>query len=193
MFALICWKDSVLKFPAPGETLEFFHTQMLRQESFTSLYNEKGSVLPLHYDWLEMLIGAVPGAMGTGCILLLVIGTVILLCRKQLNFWALLGASGFMLFPALAGMDIGILMTNMLLFSMLFFLSDPSLMPCKGVSALFASYLTAVLTGFLIVKYKIEFAPVAAVILTCPLWRGIAALETKYSHAAGQEVTADDK
>ena len=198
LFALICWKDSVLKFPAPGEPLQFFHTEMLRQESFSSLFNEKGSILHLHYDLMEMLIGAVPGAMGTGCIILLVLGIVILLCRKQLNLWAVLGASGFLLFPAVAGrMDLGILLTNMLLFSTLFFLADPSLMPCRSVLALLASYLTSLLAGFLIVKYHIEYAPIAAVILTCPLWRWMAQLDTKRTQhervQKRQEVAADDK
>ena len=49
-------------------------------------------------------------------VLLLAVGIVILLYRKQLNIWAVLGASGFLLIPAVAGsMDFGIVMTNMLL------------------------------------------------------------------------------
>ena len=180
LFALICWQDSVLLFPGPGKELELFHGEPVRYLSLTNQFNEKGSFALLHTDFLEACIGAVPGAMGTGCILLLALGIVILVCRSQLNFWAVLGAAGFILFPSLAGgMDSGIWLTNMLLFSVLFFLADPAVMPCKGIMALAASYLTTMLSGYLIVKYHIEYAPVAAVILTCPIWRGLAHAEIR--------------
>ncbi|MCR5718388.1 MAG: RnfABCDGE type electron transport complex subunit D [Oscillospiraceae bacterium] len=180
LLALTCWKDEILQFPEVGSRLALFGNEPAVQPSFTALFNEKGSIYFLHEDILECLIGAVPGPMGTGCVIMLLLGIVILIARRQLDLFAVLGGILNMTLPVLYGRaDHTILLTNMLLFSLIFFIGDRALMPCRGLAAFLASGITCTLTGFLITAYHLEYAPVIAVILTCPLWRWFAAIEKR--------------
>lgn len=187
LFALTCWKDEVLQFPEVTGGLRLFHNDVSLGASLTSLFNEKGSFQTLHTETLDLLIGAVPGAMGTGCILLLALGLVILLLRRQLDLYAALGFIYCGVLPMIAGnATIGIYATNMLLFSLMFFVADPAVMPCRGLGAFLAGLLTAFVTGVLIVLYHIEYAPVIAVILCCPAWRWLSTLRRRGSTASAK-------
>ena len=178
LFALTCWKEEILQFPEIGKRLALFGNDVSTTVSLASQFNEKGSFYYLHTDLLDCLIGAVPGPMGTGCIIMLVLGIVILIARRQLDLFAVLGSALFLTLPVLHGnADLSMLLTDMLLFSVIFFIGDPALMHCQGIAAFLASGLTCLVTGFLIANYHLEYAPVIAVILTCPLWRWMASVE----------------
>ena len=178
LFAVTCWKNEILLFPEVGRHLALFGNEVAMHESLTAQFNEKGSIHYLHTELLECLIGAVPGPMGTSCIIMLVLGAVILLVRRQLDPFAVLGYLLCVLFPIVYGQaDSGILLTNMLLFSMIWLIGDTALMPCRGPAAYLAVAGTGILTGFLITSYHLEYAPLVAVILTCPLWRWIASAD----------------
>ncbi|MBQ4464864.1 MAG: RnfABCDGE type electron transport complex subunit D [Oscillospiraceae bacterium] len=188
LFAVICWKDEILQFPEVGRSLSLFGNDVTLVPSLTSIYNEKGDIALLHTDSLEILIGAVAGPMGTGCTLLLALGLIVLLLRRQVNFWSFLGSLMVIVIPIIFGnAGLAILLTNMLLFSMIFLTGDPALMPCRGLMAYFAALLTSVVTGFLIVRFRIEYAPAAALILTCPFWYWLAKLEERiYPQTSGR-------
>ena len=181
LFALICWKDEILLFPQVGNYLSLFDNDVPMVASLSSEYNANPLSAMAHMDGLELLIGAVPGPMGTSCVLLLLLGIVILLLRRQINFWALLGSQFCIIIPVVFGVaEMKIYCTNMLLFSMVFFMNDPSVLPTRGMLSYFAVLLTALLTGFLIFRFQLEYAPVVAVILTCPFWHWIGAIEERH-------------
>lgn len=172
LFALLCWKDEILQFPAVGKHLALFHNDAVLYPSITSQFNQKGSFALLHTEPLDLVIGAVASPMGTSCLLLLLLGIVVLLLRRQLNVWAAVGYLYCGMIPAfLLHTSIGIYATNMLLFSLIYFVADPAVMPCRGFRALLAGLFTAALTGLLISLFRIEYAPIVAVILSCPFWR----------------------
>ena len=181
LFAVICWKDEILQFPEVGKYLSLFGNDVTLVPSFTSIYNEKREIALLHMDPLEILIGAVAGPMGTCCTLLLVLGLIVLIIRKQVSFWSCLGSLLVVILPIIFGTaGFGLLLTNMLLFSMIFLTGDPALMPCKTFFIYFSTLLTSIVTGFLIVKFQIEYAPVVGIILTCPLWYWLARIEAHF-------------
>lgn len=193
LFALTCWKEEVLQFPAVMQRLALFHNDVPLGASLTSQFNEKGSFQALHTETLDLLIGAVPGAMGTGCILLLGLGIVILMLRRQLNFFAALGFiyCGFlpMVFESYS---VGVYATNMLLFSLIYFVADPAVMPCRGLSAFLAGLITSAVTGALIVLYHIEYAPMIAVVLCCPVWRWMYAFSQRITTAKTEGKEQED-
>ena len=180
LFALTCWKNEILQFPEIGKRLALFGNDVPMLESLTAQFNEKGSMRLLHMELQECLIGAVPGPMGTSCIIMLVLGMVILVVRRQLDPFAILGYLVSVVFPiTYAKADSGIFLTNMLLFSLVFFVGDAALMPCHGIFAYIAAGCTGVLTGYLIAVEHLEYAPLVAVIITVPLWRWFASLEAE--------------
>ncbi len=176
LFALLCWRSEILQFPQPGEKLSLFGNQAALHSITDPLYQNDA-------DFLELLLGTVSTPMGTGCLLLLAVGAVVLLLRKQLDAWAAIGyilgieiEAFFMLLPTER-----MLTLNMLLFCMVFMIADPSLMPCRRLLACLGAACTGLLTVYLFGKYRLEYAPIVAVMLTCPLWRGLAALGQKTS------------
>lgn len=181
LFAAICWKDEVLLYPEVGKHLKLFGNDVNMVPSFTSQLMEKGTLRMTHTDFQDFLIGAVPGPMGTGCILMLVIGLVILIARRQLNFFAAFGGCVCIVLPIMiCHTGISVLGTNMILFSMIFFFGDPALMTCRSLVAYVAAAITALLAGYLIAVYRIEYAPLAAIILTCPIWRALSPIELQF-------------
>lgn len=176
LFALISWPKSVLHFPAAGVKLQLFGNDIPLEESFSAVLNREGV---RNTELLDLLVGAVYTPMGTGCLLLLTVGILVLLFRRQLHPWAFLGfffgISISLFFGKLTVFDL--LSSNMILFVLLFMIADPTLMPCKTYMAYLGTAITGLFTGYLIAVYHIEYAPIIAVILTCPLWRGMAKLE----------------
>lgn len=172
LFVLLCWRDEVLRFPAVGERLALFGNEVTLHDSFSASVNQTGAV---HGDTLDILIGAIYTPMGTGCVILLLVGIAVLLLRGQLN---LLAAGSYILAIEIAGYFLGVelmqvLAGNMVLFSLLFLVADPSVMPCRTLLAIPGALCTGILVCVLIAQYHLEYAPVVAVILTCPLWWGL--------------------
>ena len=129
-----------------------------------------------------MFLGFVRTPMGTGCLLLLLVGIGMLLFRRQLDVWKTLGylvGLSLTLFSGVLSVP-ELLSANMVLFSMLFLIGDPAVAPCQPVPAYFGAMITGLLTGFFIIGYHIEYAPVIAIILTCPLWRGLDMLYQRF-------------
>lgn len=194
LFALISWPKSVLQFPPVGAGLQLFNNPEDLTESVSAVMNREGS---LKTDLYDILLGFVRTPMGTGCVLLLIVGTGMLLFRRQLDPWKLLGCllglslsllvSRFTLFELLAA--------NMVLFSMLFLLCDPAVSPCAPVPGYIGAAVGGLLIGHMITVYRIEYAPVICVILICPLWRGLDLLQKQLMEYIGKragEVQEDE-
>ena len=172
LFALISWPKSVLNFPPVGAELKLFHNPEDLTESVSAELNREGA---LKTDLYDMLLGFVRTPMGTGCILLLLVGLGMLLFRRQLDPWKFMGCLVGLFLTLFSGKIsvIDLLTANMVLFALLFLIADPAVGPCEAVPAYLGALITGLLIGFFIIAYHIEYAPVIAVILTCPLWRGL--------------------
>jgi len=179
LFALTCWKEALLVFPQAGEPLALFgNTDIVLHQSLSSVFHAEGL---LQIDLLDLLIGAVYGPMGTGCILLLAIILVLLLLRRTISYWACLGflfgitsLSMFSTTPMWQYLSV-----NMVLFSMIFLVGDMFAMPKGRISALFGSMLTGMLTFYLMTKQGLEYAAVISVMLTCPIRYAFAEIEER--------------
>ncbi len=182
LFAVTCWKDEVLMYPEFGKHLKLFGNDVTMVSSFTSQLMEKGTLRLTHTDFQDFLIGAVPGPMGTGCILMLVIGLAILIVRRQINFFGVFGGCLCIVFPILIShTGISVLGSNMILFSLIFFFGDPSVMTCRSLVAYVAAGISALFAGYLIAVFRIEYAPLAAIILTCPIWRALSPIKIQFN------------
>ncbi len=177
LFALVSWKDEIISFPKPGTALSLFgNSDAAVYPSFSHLFNTEER---FGAETLDLLIGAVNGPMGTGCLLLLIVGLCILMFRGGVSYKASLGfltgavlaSYGFWLTPAeLFG-------TNMILFAAVFLAADPSVVPKNGIAPWIGGVFTGLLTEYLIYAHDLEYAAVIAVIVSCPVWRGLAAAE----------------
>ncbi len=176
LFALLCWRHEVLQFPAAGEPLALFGNEAAVQPSLSSvLLTER----MLKTDMLDLLLGAVPTPMGTGCILLLTVGLLVLLMRRCISYWAFLGFMLAMTICSIFGqIPMALPLTaNMLVFSMMFLVSDMAA-PLQGsFSVLAGSFITGVMTWFLLEQYQLEYAVIPAIMLTCPVWQLLALAE----------------
>lgn len=176
LFATICWPQEVLRFPEPGAAITLFRHTAVLNASFSRTALMTGTVREHMHD---QLIGAVCGPMGATCILLLAVALFILMVRGGVDMFTVPGY----LFTAwavslLCGHDpMEMTVLGMSLFTLLFMTGDPAVMPCTGLFAMLAAALTGALSAYLSAVYSLEYAAVAAVILTCPVWRGIAVCE----------------
>ena len=179
LFALISWPKSVLNFPPVGADLHLFHNPEDLTESFSVALNKDGLDKADMYD---MLLGFVRSPMGTGCILLLAVCGLVLLFRGQLDPWKFLGCLlGMSVAVFLYGVSLQeLLAANMVLFSLLFLISDPAVNPCTPSAGWVGAAVVGLFTSYLIAAFGMEYAPVIAVILGCPLWRGLTMLENYF-------------
>ncbi len=179
LFAVLCWKDEILRFPQAGNHLPLFDSEdVILQSSLSSVFNAEGM---LRTDLLDLLIGAVHSPMGTGCILLLLVVLVILLVRRSVSYWSTVGFLFGMSFLAMFDRTPiwQYASVNMVLFSTVFLVGDIMAMPKGRLSVLFGSMLTGAFTFYLVVRYGLEYAPVVSVVLTYPIWYGLAEIEER--------------
>lgn len=179
LFALLCWKDEVLLAPQAGvHPLLFGNQNLIVQSTMSSRFNSEG-ILPV--GLMDILIGNVISPMGTGCILLLAVILVVLLLRGSISYWGcagyLLGISILSVFGPIPGLLC--LTVNMVSFSLIFLIGDSLIVPKGRLSVLFGSIATGMLTYYLMTVYALEYAPVVAVMLTCPLWHALAEIEER--------------
>lgn len=171
VFALLCWKHEVLRFPQAGAVLRLFgNTDISALPSASAEFAAEGRV---HADLLDLLIGAVCSPMGTGCILLLLVISIIQLFRKGISLYAFVGYFAGIALLAIFG-DVPaypLCLFHMILFSGIFLVADTDLVPVDPVCAMAASFITGALTYYLAAVLRLEYAPVAAVLLTSPLWQ----------------------
>ena len=198
LFALLCWRDELLNAPHAGVHLPMFgsHEGVL-QSTLSSRFNHEGVFAAETFD---ILIGNVASPMGTGCILLLAVILLVLLFRSSVSCWGVAGylfgitfLANFGNIPALYYLPV-----NMVIFSMIFLVGDTLVIPNGRLSVLFGSTLTGMLTYYLMAAHALEYAPVVAVMLTCPLWHALAEIEERIGQkldamelAAKQEMMQD--
>lgn len=129
-FALLCWHEEIFNYPAIGDSLG----KML-------LYGN--SINDNLVAILEVLVGSVPSAMGTGCILALIGVLLYLILRRPKDSIATICfilAVGIMasIFPRVStGRILSVIMelcSGMILFGAIFFISSPIISPKRTIS-----------------------------------------------------------
>lgn len=129
-FATLCWPEEIFNYPLIGDSLG----KMLL---FGNSIDENLVAV------LEVLVGNVPSAMGTGCILALLGVLIFLIIRRPKDSLATICfilAVGVMatLFPRVStGRIISIIMelcSGMILFGAVFFISSPNIAPKRTIS-----------------------------------------------------------
>jgi electron transport complex protein RnfD len=129
-FAVLCWRDEVFNYSPTGDSLG----QMLHYGN---------SINKNLVGILETLVGSVPSAMGTGCILALIGVLIFLIMRRPKDSLATICfiiAVGVMaaLFPRIStGRTISVIMelcSGMILFGTVFFISSDIIAPKRTVS-----------------------------------------------------------
>ncbi len=179
LFALLSWREEVLSFPKPGVSLALFgNADVLKTASHSHLWN---SGTRWQLDLSDLLLGDVTGPMGTGCLLLLGLGGLILLFRRRLSSFTSMGMLlGVVLMCLFTGRRPEYaLCANMILFSAIFLAGDRDLTPARWLPALIGGLVIGVFTEFLGASCQLEYAPIVAIVLASPLLRTLRQWDAK--------------
>lgn len=150
-FALLCWPEEVFKYPAIGDSLG----KMLLTNN--SINDNLVAVL-------EILVGNIPSAMGTGCILALVGVLIFLILRRPKDSLApicFIFAVGIMasLFPRIStGRVISVIMelcSGLILFGAIFFISSPIIAPKRTISKAVWGFVSGIIC--MLIRYVAPF------------------------------------
>ncbi len=164
-FATLCWKEEVFNYASADASI----TELLSQN--ISMGDNIASVF-------EVLIGNVPSAMGTGCILVLIGALVFIAIRRPKDsvpvFTFLLAVIVMsLLFPRVStGRFISLIMETcggMLLFGAVFFISVPSIMPQRMISRIMWGFVGGVIC--MIIRYigAVEESACFGILITCAI------------------------
>lgn len=175
IFMLTSWKSELLSYPLPHIKMGIFETAEALVDSASYTFNYTGSMSATDF---EILLGSFSGPAGAVCILLLLVSAVILIFRKDISAGAfcgtILGAFLMAYLCPVAGSRIDsvkyVFVTNMLLFSAVYIISDLRTAPHKNYYAFFygffisvSSYVITITTGKenVIVIMSVLFTPVS--------------------------------
>ncbi|MBR5544699.1 MAG: RnfABCDGE type electron transport complex subunit D [Clostridia bacterium] len=164
-FAILCWKEEVFNYQSADASI----TELLSQN--ISMGDNIASVL-------EVLVGNIPSAMGTGCTFILFGALVFLAMRRpkdSIPVFAFLLAVIVMaiLFPRVGtGRFISLVMElcgGMLLFGAIFFISVPSVMPQRTISRVVWGFTGGVIC--MIIRYigAVEESACFGILITCAI------------------------
>ncbi|MBR5190634.1 MAG: RnfABCDGE type electron transport complex subunit D [Clostridia bacterium] len=164
-FAILCWKEEVFNYQSADASI----TELLSQN--ISMGDNIASVL-------EVLVGNIPSAMGTGCAFILFGALVFLAIRRpkdSIPVFAFLLAVIVMaiLFPRVGtGRFISLVMElcgGMLLFGAIFFISVPSVMPQRTISRVVWGFTGGVIC--MIIRYigAVEESACFGILITCAI------------------------
>ena len=164
-FAILCWKEEVFNYQSADASI----TELLSQN--ISMGDNIASIL-------EVLVGNIPSAMGTGCAFILFGALVFLAIRRpkdSIPVFAFLLAVIVMaiLFPRVGtGRFISLVMElcgGMLLFGAIFFISVPSVMPQRTISRVVWGFTGGVIC--MIIRYigAVEESACFGILITCAI------------------------
>lgn len=164
-FAILCWKEQVFDYAAADASI----TELLSQN--ISMGDNIASVL-------EVLVGNIPSAMGTGCAFVLFGALIFLIIRRpkdSVPVLAFLLAVMIMaiLFPRVGtGRFISLIMElcgGMILFGAIFFISTPWVMPERMISRAVWGFTGGVIC--MIIRYigAVEESACFGILITCAI------------------------
>ncbi|MDE6665902.1 MAG: RnfABCDGE type electron transport complex subunit D [Ruminococcus sp.] len=190
VFMLSSWKNELLQFPKPHVKTGIFETPEKLVDSASHIYNVSGK---MNYTDFEILLGNFAGATGAVSILLLIVTAVILIFRKDISAGAFIGTiSGTVIFSLISAVPVKYsLVTNMVLFSAVYIISDRRIAPARNFFAFFYGFFIAVFSYILVITSAKENAIVLVSVLFTPVLLGFGNLEKKIELAGTSEKAGD--
>ncbi len=153
----ICWPDVVFKYPAVLQNISVFGENSALSATSPAASLAIGAVP--EYDLLDMLLGNVPGQMGTTHILVIIACGIYLIVRKAVNwrapvFFISTCALFSLAFPRIGGSTFDAvcyeLFSGMLIFGAFFMLPEPVTSPKRD----FGKLLYSVVSGIVVVLFR---------------------------------------
>lgn len=169
-FSILAFGTELLQFPQPYTALPLGNQIDAAYTMSASAQFHANRMIDLSD---KLLLGALPGPMGTGCILLLTVGVFILIARRSVAISTLVTfLLEYLLMSLLTGSDfdymIKLLGCNMTLFGAVFLIADQRIAP-KSLGGILYGFLAAILSMYLTTFAEIEYAVVITAILLSPL------------------------
>ncbi|MBR5512458.1 MAG: RnfABCDGE type electron transport complex subunit D [Ruminococcus sp.] len=197
VFLFTSWKGNLLMYSQPHVHPDIFERAENLVNSASSMFNTTGR---LNYNDFEILMGNVPGAVGTVSILLLAVSAIILLLRRDISVGAFFGTIlGTAIFAFLVPVSTNpvdslkyTLSMNMVLFSAIYIISDKRIAPRRNYYAFFYGFFIALFSYILVITTAKENAIVIVSLLFTPVALGFRNLEKRIDGLVKEEKQAEE-
>lgn len=179
-FLIVCWPSAVFNCSAPGaEVLAASNPLFVSEPTLAHMLKVGHSLSPDWFNVFDVLVGRTPGAMGTTSMLVCMALALYLLLRYP-DRW--ISSAGFVaacslfavIFPrVMSGRKMSLVMeiaSGMLVFSALFFMTDPATQPHSTLSKLLYGMAGGALCMLIRYVGPYEDGSVFAVLLINALW-----------------------
>ena len=168
--SILAYGSELLQFPQPYTVLPLGNQI---DAAYTASASARFNTNPMLNLGDKLLLGTVPGPMGTGCLLLLAVGVIILIARRSVAVSTLVSfLTEYILTCLLSGSSTDYLMNllgcNMTLFGAIFLVADQRIAP-KSIGGILYGILAALLSMYLTTFAEIEYGIVITAILLSPL------------------------
>ncbi len=179
VFAALCFKDYIFIYPTPVAKGQLDLSSYVSGHLVNSFTQTFSTVSNPTFNWLDMLLGKIPGPMGATNVIVILICAAILISRKSISILAFLSTVGTLIaaaffFPIQSGIShissvIYEIFSGGMIFCAAFVASDFDYVPKKNLGKIIYGIMTAALT-ILFRRYAgAEIGIVFAVILLTPL------------------------
>lgn len=195
-FLIICWPTGMFKFPAPGaEVLAASDPLFVSETSLAGMLKTGNSLSPDWFNYFDVFVGMIPGAMGTTSMLVCAALSLYLLIRYP-DRW--ISSAGFVavcaffavIFPrVMSGRKMSLVMelaSGMLLFCAIFLITDPATQPASLISKLLYGMSAGALCMLIRYVGPYEDGSVFAVLLINAVWPVIDPFIEKYLVSSGK-------
>ncbi|WP_164169215.1 RnfABCDGE type electron transport complex subunit D [Ruminococcus flavefaciens] len=196
VFVLTSWDGQLLQYTEPHVKTGLFETPTNLVRSASYVFDHTGTFD--HSDF-EVLLGNFSGPAGAVSILLLVVAAIVLMMRRSISAGAFLGTIfGTGLFAVVTPMVSSradslkySLVTNMVLFSAIYIVSDLRIAPKRDYYAFFYGLFIGVISYVLVLTGAKENAIVIVSVLFTPIALGFRHLEKKIDTAEQEHSEVD--
>lgn len=195
-FLIICWPSAMFKFPAPGaEVLAASDPLFSAETSLAGMLKTGNSLSPDWFNYFDVFVGMIPGAMGTTSMLVCVALAIYLFIRYP-DRW--ISSAGFVavcafcavVFPrVMSGRKMSLVMeiaSGMLLFCAIFLITDPATQPASLISKLLYGMSAGALCMLIRYVGPYEDGSVFAVLLINAVWPVLDPYIEKYLVPSGK-------
>lgn len=182
-FLIICWPAAMFKFPAPGaEVLAASDPMFVAETSLAGMLKTGNSLSPDWFNYFDVFVGMIPGAIGTTSMLVCAALAIYLFIRYP-DRW--ISSAGFVavcafcavVFPrVMSGRKMSLVMelaSGMLLFCAIFLITDPATQPASLISKLLYGMSAGALCMLIRYVGPYEDGSVFAVLLIDAIWPAI--------------------
>lgn len=145
-FLIICWPDAMFKYPAPGaEILAASDPLFIAEPSLAGMLKTGNSLSPDWFNFFDVLVGMIPGPIGTTSMLVCAALALYLFIRypdRWISSAAFVTVCAFcaVVFPrVMSGRKMSLVMeiaSGLLLFCAIFLITDPATQPATLISKL---------------------------------------------------------